>query len=180
MTWVKPFIAIILFYFSAVLQNSFFAHFVFLGASLNLVFIFFFLFVFFEKQAEYFLPFLYAIIGGFFSDVFSPVSLGISIILFIIIAFLIKKIQSLLKEEKDNYPLIYFSPLFLLSFASYSLLFQAFLFPPTFQNITLRFDWSFIIEIIYNSLFAILIFYIYKRYIKLNDDNRQLNLFFNK
>jgi len=54
--WIKPLVAVILFYFSAILQNSFFAHFIFLGASLNLIFIFFFLFVFFEKQGAYFLP----------------------------------------------------------------------------------------------------------------------------
>lgn len=153
--WIKPLVAIILFYFSAILQNGFFAHFVLFGASLNLIFVFFFVFVFFEKQRDYSRPLFYAIIAGLFLDIFSYASLGISIVLLIIIAFLIKKTQSLLKEEKDNFSLVRFMLLFSASFILYSLLLQARVF---------------IFEIIYNLFFAVLAFYACKKYVKTGNE----------
>jgi len=163
--WLKPFIVIILFYFFAILQNSFFTHFVFSGGVLNLIFILFFLFVFFEKQKSYYWVFFYAIIAGLFLDIFSYASLGISIVLLIAIAFLIKKTQSLLKEEKDDFSLVHFALLFFVSFILYSLLLQTCIFIFVVPHVFPKFSISFIVEIVYNLVFAVLAFLICKKYV---------------
>ena len=175
--WLKPFIVIILFYFFAILQNSFFAHFVFSGGVLNLIFILFFLFVFFEKQKSYYWVFFYAIIAGLFLDIFSYISLGISIVLLIFITFLIKKTQFLLKEEKDNFSLMHFALLFSVSYILYSLLLQMCTFIFVVPHAFPKFNLSFVVEIIYNLVCAVLAFLIYKKYVKERVDTKQMSLF---
>jgi len=178
--WLKPFVAIILFYFFAILQNSFFTHFVFSGGVLNLIFILFFLFVFFENKRNYYWIFFYAVIAGLFLDMFSYASLGISIVLLVIIAFLIKKTQFLLKEEKNDSSLVYFVLLFSVFFVLYSLLFQVCIFIFIVPHVFSKFNLSFIVEIIYNLIFAVLAFFICKRLVKEKIDNRQMPLSFKK
>jgi|GEM_PF-1261504 len=178
--WLKPFIVIILFYFFAILQNSFFTHFVFSGGVLNLIFILFFLFVFFEKQKSYYWAFFYAVVAGLFLDIFSYASLGISIVLLMAMAFLIKKTQSSLKEEKDNFSLLHFALLFLVSFILYSLLLQTCIFIIIVPHVFTKFSLGFIIEIIYNLFFAVLAFLICKKYVKERVDTKQISLFRNK
>ncbi|HCC59780.1 MAG: hypothetical protein A2402_00085 [Candidatus Staskawiczbacteria bacterium RIFOXYC1_FULL_37_43] len=172
--WAKPLIAIILFYFFALLQNSFFAHFIFLGGSLNPVFILFFLLVFFEDKRNYFYIILYAVTAGFFLDVFSYLNLGTSIILLAALAVFTKKIQSSLKEERDSYPLTHFSSLFLVCFAAYKLFVSLLSFFPFFSPVYLAFGWNFLAEIIYSLFFANITFYIYKKYLKPKDNSRQI------
>ena len=152
--WQKTLVIILLFYFFALLQNNFFAHFNLFGASLNLVFILFFLMVFFKDPkgtpGNYQIIFL-AAVAGIFLDIFSFTYLGPSIVVLLIIGFLLKKIQSLLKNRENKYPFVYFLPLFIIFLLAYKLL----LGMTSFGVETIFF-------IIYNSLIASAVFYIYK------------------
>ena len=164
--WFKYLIIILLLYFFALLQNSFFAHFNLFGAVPNLVFVFFFLLVFFEKPDKNLRVIFYAIIAGLFLDVFSCAYLGASIILLIIIGFLIKKIQSLLKEKKDKHPFVYFLSLFLISLAIYDLLMQACLYFLSLPYLNMSFGIYFFGRMVYSLLFAIAGFHVYKKIVK--------------
>lgn len=149
--WFWPLIVIFLFYFFAVLQNSFFAHFNLFGAAPNLVFVFFLLLIFFERQNKNLQIIFYAIVAGLFLDIFSYRYLGVSVVLFIFIGLLTKKIQSLLKEKRDKYPFIYFAFLVFVSLIVYELL------------LTASLGISFFGRVIYGLLFAAAGFYIYKK-----------------
>ncbi len=155
--WFWPLIMLSLFYFFALLQNSFFAHFNLFGAVPNLVFVFFFLLVFFEKPDKNLRVIFYAIIAGLFLDVFSCAYLGASIILLIIIGFLIKKIQSLLKEKKDKHPFVYFLSLFLILLVIYDLL---------MPHLDMSFGIYFFGRMIYSLLFATAGFHVCKKIVK--------------
>jgi len=168
--WLKPVLTILLFYFFALLQTSFFANFGFFGSLPNLVFILFFLLVFFEDKKSSHLILFYAVISGFFLDVFSATYFGYSIIALIIIGILFKKIQNMLSEKKnDKYPIVYFILLFLISFTVYDILLK---FALT------KFNWaSFLSEISYNLLVAIIGFLIYKKYFLRDRNDNQLKLY---
>jgi len=148
--WKKCLIIVILFYLFAQLQNSFFAHYNFFGAVPNLVFALFFTSVFFEKK--YFCVILLSIIAGLFLDIFSYMQLGPSIVLLTGIGVVLKKVQQLLQNRQDNYPFTYFLPLFVLFFAIYLVL------------LSLSFDLRIITSIIYSAVFAVLMFYIFKKF----------------
>jgi len=162
--WKKIIIAIILFYFFALLQNSFLAHFNLFGAVPNLVFILFFLLVFFAKRGEIYQVIFFAIIDGIFLDIFSYSYIGPSLALLLIIAFLIKKSQSLLQNREDKYPFVYFLPLFLVCFLIYNI-------------VLINFSVEIIFSIIYNVLAAAIFFYIYRRFFYREADGRQMRLF---
>jgi cell shape-determining protein MreD len=104
--------------------------------------------------------------AGLFLDIFSYASLGISIVLLMAIAFLVKKTQSLLKEEKDDFSLVHFALLFSVSFILYSLLLQTCIFIFVVPHVFPKFSLSLIVEIIYNLMFAVLAFLICKKYVK--------------
>src|SRR3989344_9256457 len=122
--WQKILVIILLFYIFILLQNSFFVHFNLFGATPNLVFIFFFSLAFFNRKDKNYQIIYLASIAGILLDISSYTYLGPSIISLIIIGFLLKKIQLLLKERKDNYPFAYFLPLFLVFFVIYQILFM--------------------------------------------------------
>lgn len=165
--WIKYLITIILFYLFAVLQNSFFAHFNLFGAAPNLVFALFFVLIFFINKNDYYQIAFIAIAAGLFLDVFSYMRFGVSIISLLIIGFLFKKIQSLLQEKKGNdFPFVYFLPLFFVSLMVYDLILRH-----------IDFNISFLAEIIYNLIFVSIIFYVYKKFLQSKIDNRQLKLF---
>lgn len=153
----KALIIILLFYFFAVLQNSFLAHFNIYGATPNIIFIFFFLLMFFEGQKSYYQIISWSIAAGFFLDVFSSSYFGVSIAILLLIGILTKKIVNSLKEKRDEYPLVYFAPLFLGFFISYEIILPLRAF---------NFSWTIYIEIIYNLILAFLGFYIYKLFIR--------------
>jgi len=171
MIWFWPIITIFLFYFFALLQSSFFIYFNLFGAIPNLIFTLFFILVFFSKKDSYYITIFYAILAGLFLDIFSVSQLGISIILLMIIGVLIKKMQSSLNEKPDNYPFVYFLSLFLVSFLAYCLMLKASLYflNPGFAVITL--NYKFLAEIIYSLFFAVIGFYIGKKFIKQNTKN---------
>ena len=161
--WLKSIFIIILFYFFAVLQNSFFAHFSLFGAVPNLVFIFFFLLIFFQKNNGYRNIFLYSIFAGLFLDIFSYTYLGVSVILLLLIGLIIKKVKSLLQENKDNeFPFIYFLPLFIISLILYDSLLIIFVAKFNLMLALTSFNRGFIAEVIYNLVISCLAFYLYK------------------
>jgi len=152
MTWQKVLITVFLFYIFALLQNSFFSYFSVFGAVPNLVFILFFLLVFFAKKNQLYQVLFPAICAGFFLDMFSYSYFGKYIILLLIIAILIKKTQSLLKSLDDNFPFIYFLPLFLI----YYIIFEI------FSSFT--FNLGFLATIVYNLIVASGIYFVFKKY----------------
>src|ERR1035437_4047733 len=126
--WKRLLAIILIFYLFALLQNSFFAQFNLFGAVPNLVFIFFFLLVFFEKPNTY-LPGNYqiiflALIAGIFLDFLSFTYLGSSIMLLLGIGFSVKGVQSMLSNRDNDRPFFYFLPLFIIFFLVYQLLFS--------------------------------------------------------
>jgi Fe2+ transport system protein B len=155
--WLKFLLLFLLFGFLEILQNSFLAHFNIMGATVNPVFILFFLVVFFSGQNKVSFDwksvFFSAIIAGFFSDIFLSSYFGTTTVFLLMIAFISKKLISLLKGTKDKYPVVYFIPLFILAFLLFNLLQKTFYL-----------NWIFLVEIIYNFIFAMLGYYIYKKF----------------
>jgi len=151
--WKKLLVIVLLFYVFALLQNSFFTHFNFFGTLPNLIFILFFTLAFFNNSSQ---TFLFAIIAGFFLDIYAYTYICPSIILLLIIGFLLKKVQTLLIENNGKYPFGYFLILFLIFLTSYSWLID---FVFDFLNIKL------LLTLTYNSFIALLFFYIYRRFI---------------
>ena len=167
--WVKYIFIFFIFYFLAVLQNDFFAHFNLFGAIPNLVFVIFFMLIFFTKKRSYYEVFFYAISAGLFLDFFSYTYFGVSIISLLIIGFIVKKIQDMLQEKKnDKFPFVYFLPLFLGSLIVYNFLSSIFISKFYFGSVP---------GIIYNLLIACLAFFAFKKFLNLGFDDRQLNLF---
>lgn len=151
--WLRLLIIFLLLALLGILQTSFLVHFNIMGSIPNLIFILYFLVVFFEEPQKYIQGIFSAIVAGFFLDVFSLSYFGASIIYLLIITFVLKHILFLLRKTENKYPIAYFTPLFVLSFIVYSLLFTS----------VINF-WIFLIEIIYNLVFAFFGFYIYKRF----------------
>ena len=168
MIWILPIISILLFYFLAILQTSFFMYFNLFGALPNLVFTLFFLLIFFNSKNQYLAAVFFGFFAGLFLDIFSIFPIGSSIILLTIVGLLVKKIQSLLKEKKEDYPFIYFIVLFAISLVIYELLLRNFAI-----NLKL------VLEIIYSSIFATMGFFIYKKFFKQDTNNKTNRLFKN-
>jgi rod shape-determining protein MreD len=133
-----------------------------MGVTPNLILILFFLLVFFEKPDIYYTGIFAAIAAGLFLDILSVSYFGISIISLLFVTFFIKKFLYLLKEKKDRYPIIYFIPLFIISLIIYNL-FLAVSMYFFGSNPMFNLSWYFLVEIVYNLIFAILGFYIYKK-----------------
>lgn len=163
MNWIKAIIIILLFYFFAILQNSFFIHFNLLGATPNLVFALFFLFVFFEEKKINYTIIFYSAAAGLFLDIFSYTYLGVSLVLLIVIGLLVKIIQSLLKEEDDEHPFVYFLSLFSAGLIVYELLVMLYLWIFDPSHIAIIIDWRFFADIIYNTILASIFFWVYKK-----------------
>ncbi len=159
--WVKSLLIILLFYISTAIQSSFFAHFNLWGGSINLVFIVFFTIVFFLKKESYYQIIITAIIAGFFQDASSSSCPGLSIIMFSLIGASVKKIQYSLQEKKDNeFPLLYFASLFLISLLVFKVVLKLCWTPALSVGIFNEFFGSLIL----NLIFALLVFIIYKKF----------------
>lgn len=161
--WFKPVIIFFLFYFFALLQNSFLVHFGFYGISPNLIFILFFTLIYFSKKNNLQLIY-FAIFAGFFLDIFSGAYFGISVILLAIIGFLGKKIQLSFRESKENYPIVSFLALFLLSFVLYE------------SILNFSFGLLFFIKMVYNLLASMVFFFVYKKILKLKWNLTELKI----
>ncbi len=170
MIWLWPILTIILFYFFALLQNSFFVYLSFFGAVPNFLFIIFFLFVFFSKKDSYLKTIFYATTAGIFLDIFSINKIGVSVALLIIIGLLIKKTQSLLKDQKDAHPFTYFVIIFLISFVCYYIFLQIYLYFIA-KYILIDFNFKFLFEILYSLFFAIVGYFVCKKFVKLEKND---------
>jgi len=166
--WQKLLIIAFLFYIFALLQNSFFGQFNLFGAVPNLVFALFFMLVFFENDRDVILRnykvIFFAAVAGIFLDIFSYAYLGISIVLLIIIGFMLKKTQLLLKNKEDRYPFVYFLPLFLFFYLFYTLLYGICLSLLDAHRIAININSEIFFSLIYNLLFASVFFQIYKKF----------------
>jgi hypothetical protein len=165
--WKKVLAIIVLLYLFAVLQTSFFAHFSFFGAVPDLVFTLFFVLAFFsfssqEGTAIYQIIFL-SIGAGFFMDLFMHERLGPSILLLVIIGITLNGLQSSLKVREDAHPLVYFLPLFIISILAYDLFLGIILHFLASGKITAFIGIKTIFSVAYDSVFAILFFYAYRR-----------------
>lgn len=157
-------IIILLFFLFSLLQNSFFVHFDILGAAPNLVFVFFFLLSFFAKEDMPYSFIFFAITAGIFIDIFSYTYLGSSAVLFLVVGGLLKGVQSVLKSRDDSQPLVYFAPLFLVFFIIYEVLLSVYLrFIDPAQTLMI-FDLKFVVAAVYNLAFALIGFFIFKKF----------------
>lgn len=160
--WLRLLIIFLLFGFLAILQTSFLVHYNIMGTMPNLVFILFFLIVIFEDSQKYIQGIFSAIVAGFFLDALSFSYFGVIIILLLIFAFALKQLLSLLRKRRDKHPIIYFVPLFILAFVIYNLFLTTAIYFLNSPQIMPCLSWVFLIEIIYNLIFALFGFYIYK------------------
>jgi cell shape-determining protein MreD len=175
--WLKAIAIIFLFYFFAILQNSFFIHFNLFGAVPDLVFTLFLLLIFFAGKKINYTILFYALVSGLFLDIFSYTYLGVSVILLIAIGYLAKKTQLSLSERGDKYPFVYFVSLFIVSFAVYSLFLGLFFYFMGLAPSPIDFSLEFLFKIIYSLFLASILFWIYKKFMGGATDNRQLPLF---
>ncbi len=171
---IKYIVAFILFTIFAILQNSFLPFFNIMGESLNLVFILFFVFIFFENKNRYDFGFFTAVVAGLFIDMFLQSYFGISIVCLITVYLLNKLLTYLLKDRKEGYSVFYFILIFIIGYILYNALML--LFSLIFR---FHFDVSFLtlLGVLYNAPFAVIGFYIYKNFFNQDNAQPQLKLF---
>lgn len=175
MSFAKILIITPLFLFAIFLQVGFFAFFNIYGAFPNFVFILFFTFIFFERRGEYYSGIVMALTTGFLLDLFSPFNFGFFIISVLFSYFVFKLINHFLEEGKNKYATIRFLPLFLICFFSY--LAMLFLVESLFK-ITPNIEHKYVFtSIIYNAIFAFVVFHIYKKILGQKLQENQLKLF---
>jgi len=147
------------------LQNSFIAHFSFLGATPNLIFVLFFLLIFFENKNKAYAIFV-SILAGLFLDIFYFNYLGPSIILFLAVNFMLEKSQALLKSREERCPFVYFLPLFIVFLLFYDLASGLYVYFIDSKGIIIQGVWQEIFSVIYSAVVASIFFYTYKRLLK--------------
>ncbi|MEI7424957.1 MAG: rod shape-determining protein MreD [Candidatus Staskawiczbacteria bacterium] len=165
--WQKSFIIVILFYFFALLQHSFFTHFNLFGATPNLVYILFFLLLFTSKIGEnisnnYYIVSL-SFVAGLFLDIYSYTYIGPSIIILLLISFLFIKAKALLQSRDNSYPFEYFLPLFIISILAYDLSIGCYLRFVEPNKIAMISSFQLVISLIYNSVVASIFFFLNKK-----------------
>ena len=161
--WKKILAIIFLFFMFAILQNSFFAYFAIMGTVPNLVFIFFFILVFFQKKGNNFQVAFIAILAGIILDIYSYNKLGISIALLLLVGFSLKSLQSSLSIKEDNYPFAYYLPLFLTFFCIFEALLMVYSYFFESAHSLFSFDLRFAINLLCNLLLVSVGFLVYKK-----------------
>ena len=166
---MKSFIVLtILFYLLVLIQIGFLVPLNVFGLTPNLVLIFLIIFAVLEEKGKN-LSLAMALLAGFFTDVFSSLPIGTTIIIFLLLAFILKRVIPLIKELD----LFWLFILFFFSVVFYNLLMT---FIPFLLSLSsLRSDFfqinikkQFFIEIILNLLTGLITFYIIslaKRYV---------------
>lgn len=175
MRWYSYILIACLFYFLALLQNSFFAQFNLWGAVPNLVFGFFLLLCFFAKKDQLYLVIFYSFVAGLLLDIFLSTIIGVSVLIFLAIGIFLKKFQTLLLESQTRSQFAYFFSVFLVSFIVYSIALDGYFYITGF-SINLM-DLKFLGELIYTAIAAALMFFIYSRFFAFCFNERQLSLF---
>lgn len=112
---IKKFLfTFLLFYFLVVFQTSFLVSFSIKGQVPNFVLIALFLITFLGKEMSSFFP-IESFLAGFFLDLFSSKTFGLSIVILVVITFLLKKILKGLRV--DNFASFAFLlPIFLIDY----------------------------------------------------------------
>lgn len=159
--WIKYLFITLLFYFFAILQNSFLPHFNIFGITPNFILIFYFLLIFFEKTDKFYLGTFGAVVAGFFLDILSHSFFGISIVLLLAMMVLIKKALQLLWNRAGEYSVFYFLPLFI----AYIMFYYIFL-------ADFNVSWILIVAVTYNLAFALFGFYICKKFNIFKNSNK--------
>ena len=167
----------LIFYVLSLLQNSFFWHFSLMGTVPDLVFIFFSLLVFFCKKNNYYEILIYSVIAGLLSDVFSASPVGVSVVIYTIIGFLMQKAHTMLTENKGLYPLSRFLPLWFFSYLSYLFVAKFIISGLILKQETVNWGTDIIWLVIYNLVIAIAGYYACAKWLPLKSKNRQLPLF---
>lgn len=162
--WPRLLVIFLLFGLLGILQTSFLVHFHIMGANLNLIFILFYLIFFFEESQKYIQGIFSAITAGFFLDALSSFYFGISLIYLLIIVFISKYIIYLLSKKSGAYPIVYFIPLFALSFITYNFFLIITIYFLNLPHIMPVLSPIFLIKVVYNLIFALFGFYIYKSF----------------
>jgi rod shape-determining protein MreD len=172
--WLKLLLITLVFFLVACVQNSFLPHTTIMGVAPNIIFILFFVLVFFEKKDAYYRGFFLAIIAGFISDLFLSSYFGASIISFLATYLAIKTMLYFLKERQEKYLLVYSIPMFLLCLAIYNSLLYALVH---FPYIKVTVDKNILIELLYNTVVALVVFFLAKTIYYKKPKDRQLTLF---
>jgi len=153
--WLKYITIVILFYVLGLVQNSFFAG---LKLHVDLIFLLFYLFVFFEKRNNYLAFIFFAFCAGIFKDIFSVEYIGLSSIIFLVIGFTVKQLQYVFNMRKDDDSLPNFLIFFIISFIIYEALSKA-VFRFNF-NILHAITYTFLKDLLVNAIAAVILFFI--------------------
>lgn len=188
--------AAIIFFIAMLLQYGFLPYLGGAHVTPNLIFIIFFLYIFFEQPDEMYREyrgfytalafwreggFFIAIIAGFFLDLFSPFSFGLSILTLALVYLSIKVSSYFLKnfsEELDwkgRYVILYFLALFTVCFFMYTVLLDILSHPLHLQLSFNHIAWF--ASLGYNLLTATVTFFICHIIYKQSHKSNQLKLF---
>ena len=176
---LKLFIVTLLFYFFAIMQNSFLPYFKVMESVPNFIFVLFFILIFFEN-----LPvrtnkndrnegLFFAILAGFFLDIISPFYFGMSIASLLVVYFFEKLVAYFLKEIQNKYLIFYFILIFSACFVLYNILLYLL---SIFLYMQFNFNFLVFIALAYNLIFASIGFYAYKNIYSQNGTDSQLKL----
>ena len=156
---MQKFFVIFLLYILFLVQLCFFVHFHFQNQVPNLILISLLFFIFFEKPEENF-SFLIAALGGLFSDIFSSSFLGIQILIFFLLTFLLKQVVKTIHKLH-----IFWFLSFLISSLIFTNTLSYFIYDFPFFHITsFSLHWGEIFsipEILYNLIFGTVSFYLF-------------------
>ncbi len=171
--WTKLSVVTLIFFLLTLIQNTFLTHISLLGVAPNVVFTLFFTVVFFQKFDEHYLDIFFAIIVGFFIDIYSISFFGPGIVSLVLVYVVIKTAIYFIKEGMGSYMLLYFLPLFLVCLIFYQACYR--IFSNTGAGI-LALDRLDYISLGYHTILALLVFFAYQ-YIDRLVSPRQLSLF---
>jgi hypothetical protein len=179
--WLKYIIIGVLFFVFAIIQSSFLPHLAIFNLVPNIVFIFFFILIFFEKNEsqtslwERWPAGIFLIVaGGWALDLFSPSRFGSAILSLLLIYAMVKITLHFLKERNDALSMVYFVTIFIISFMVYQVIFNL-ISGISYGVIT--FNRYFLMSIFYNLAIALAGFFLYNYIVIGRPKNRQLNLF---
>lgn len=174
MMFFKQLVFIFLFFIFFFAQTSFLPGFNIISPVPNLVFILFFLIIFFEEKKIRIHSFFPELAAGFFLGI-PPVSFFVlPVILLSVIHFLKETMDYFLEKTQGKYAIFNFIFLFSVCFVLYNALMGGISLLLIFQ---FNFGLHIFQNLIFNVIFAIVGFYIWKTIINYGGKNRQLKLF---